>query len=297
MQRMNATLANPLLPPPVRIALALMAAGAMSACAPSGLEARRTEARSLAAHAGWERVAIDSGRFVLIAHRPHPVQRVDTLSVYIEGDGLAWLSRSEPSRDPTPLDSVALGLALRQPSGAAVHLARPCQFTLDPERRNCSKQYWTSHRFAGEVVDSMSRAIDRLKADQGAQGLELVGYSGGGAIATLLAARRGDVERLITVAGNLDPAAWTRLHRITPLEGSLDPVDVAPALSKLEQIHLAGAKDRELPAELAEGWLRRLRTPSAARLQVVPDFDHHCCWVEAWPTLYPDPAPRPDPAR
>ena len=102
MQRMNATLANPLLPPPVRIALALMAAGAMSACAPSGLEARRTEARSRAAHAGWERVAIDSGRFVLIAHRPHPVQRVDTLSVYIEGDGLAWLSRPEALPPRTP---------------------------------------------------------------------------------------------------------------------------------------------------------------------------------------------------
>mgnify|MGYP001765478085 FL=1 len=293
---MKATLANSLLAPPVRLVLALMAAGATSACAPTGLEARRTEARSLAAHAGWERVAIDSGRFVLIAHRPRPVQRVERLSVYIEGDGLAWLSRSEPSRDPTPLDPVALGLALRHPSGAAVHLGRPCQFTLDMERRNCSNKYWTSHRFAPEVVDSIDHALDRIKADHGAQALELVGYSGGGAIAALVAARRDDVERLITVAGNLDPAAWTRMHRITPLEGSLDPVVVAPALSELEQIHLSGAKDRELPAELAQGWLRHLRSPSAASLRIVPDFDHHCCWVEAWPMLYPGLASRAAPA-
>ena len=276
----------------VKIALALLVAGAMTACTPAGLEARRDESRRLAERSGWERLAIDAGHFVLIAHRPPAQQGAQTLSVYIEGDGLAWLGRSEPSLDPTPLDPLALRMALGHPSGAAVHLARPCQFTMQAEGRNCSARYWTTHRFSAEVVASMNRAIDRLKADHGARALELVGYSGGGAIAALVGARRDDVARLITVAGNLDHAAWTRLHRLTPLVGSLNPAEWAPVLANRWQIHLSGAEDREVPPELAEAWVRRTGSTATTSLRVVPGFDHHCCWAESWPALYPRPVPR-----
>lgn len=271
----------------IRSALALMIASCIAACSQIGLEARRSESRTLAVRAGWERLAIDSGHFVLIAHRPRALRRVETLSIYIEGDGLAWLGRSEPSRDPTPLDPLALRMALRQPTGAAVHLARPCQFLLETEGRNCRTKYWTSHRFSEEVVVSTNRAIDRLKADHGAQAIELVGYSGGGAIAALIAARRDDVARLVTVAGNLDHAAWTRLHRLTALGGSLNPVESAPALATLQQVHLSGGKDRETPTTLAQEWVRRTGPSATRSLRVIADFDHHCCWAEAWPELYP----------
>lgn len=274
----------------VPILLACLSVVALSACAPSGLEARRADARAVAADAGWRRVSIDAGAFTLIAHQARTVWPARTLSVYLEGDGLAWLNRAQPSFDPTPLDPVALHLALRQPSGTTVHLSRPCQFTLGAERRNCSNKYWTSHRFAPEVVDAMSTAIDQLKAAHSAQGIELIGYSGGGAIAALLAARRGDVVRLITVAGNLDHAAWTRLHRISPLSASLNAADAAPALAHMRQVHFVGAKDREVPPELAQSWIQRLHPNTSATLRVVPGFDHSCCWAEAWPTLYPTPA-------
>lgn len=36
---------------------------------------------------------------------------LDTLRVYIEGDGLAWISKTEQSLDPTPLNPLALRLA------------------------------------------------------------------------------------------------------------------------------------------------------------------------------------------
>jgi hypothetical protein len=44
-------------------------------------------------------------------------------------------------------------------------------------------------------------------------------------VASLVAARRHDVVRLVTVAGNLDHLAWTTLHGVSPLTGSLNPAD------------------------------------------------------------------------
>jgi hypothetical protein len=45
---------------------------------------------------------------------------------YQSGDGLAWLSSDVPSSDPTPLDPLALRLALAKPARNAAYLARPC---------------------------------------------------------------------------------------------------------------------------------------------------------------------------
>jgi pimeloyl-ACP methyl ester carboxylesterase len=113
----------------------------------------------------------------------------------------------------------------------------------------------------------------------------LVGYSGGGAVAALVAARRDDVARLITVAANLDHAAWTTHHRLAPLRGSLNPADLAQRLEVLPQVHLAGAKDRVVPPAIAESYLGRMDDRSRARLVVVEGADHDCCWVAAWPDL------------
>src|SRR3546814_2839304 len=65
---------------------------------------------------------------------------------------------------------------------------------------------WTSARFSDGVIVSMSDALDRLKEEAGASSLDLVGYSGGGGVAVLLAARRRDVVSIVTIAGNLDQA-------------------------------------------------------------------------------------------
>ena len=55
-----------------------------------------------------------------------------------------------------------------------------------------------------KVVRVSKQAIDTLKQQFQSEEIVLVGYSGGGAIAALVAARRADVADLISVAGNLD---------------------------------------------------------------------------------------------
>lgn len=256
-------------------------------------EERRVIADSLAVGHDWQAGVLPVDGFDLVAYAPRRIQAADTLTVYIEGDGFAWVTGVRPSSDPTPRDPLALRLALAQPFGNAAYLARPCQY-VDAARSGCRQRYWTGSRFAAEVVHAESLALDSLKRRFGAQRLTLVGYSGGGAIAALLAARRGDVERLITVAGNLDHRAWTAHHRILPLAGSLSPSDETEALRGVRQWHFAGDKDMVIPPGLAKGYAQRFPVGAQPVVQVESGFDHRCCWAESWPRLYRMAAGHPD---
>jgi pimeloyl-ACP methyl ester carboxylesterase len=239
----------------------------------------------LAAGAGWRWQYLAAGQFDL-ASAVRPGQAA-LATVYLEGDGFAFVTPGQPSMDPTPQDPVALRLALAHPAGGGVAwLARPCQYSQEDRGRGCSQPLWTTRRWAPEVLTASNAALDRLKAQLGAQRLVLVGYSGGGALAALLAARRDDVVGLITVAANLDLAAWVARDRLAPLVGSLDPaLEAAPRLGRLRQWHFSGAEDRVTGADLARAFARRLPAGTPVRLETVPGFDHECCWVRDWRRL------------
>ncbi|MDC8757874.1 alpha/beta fold hydrolase [Janthinobacterium fluminis] len=256
----------------------------LAACAAPAPDTRREHADSLAAAAGWQRLTLPADDFVLAAYGPAAAAG-PTLTVYIEGDGLAWLSRARASDDPTPRRPLALELALRHGQGPAAYLARPCQYVDAEARRGCDVAYWTGRRFAPQVVAASSQAIDALKRRYGATQLVLVGYSGGGAVAALVAARRSDVARLVTVAGNLDHAAWTALHGVPPLAGSLNAADDWAALQHIPQWHFIGASDGNVGAGIAAAYAARFPAARRPHLQVVPGFDHSCCWAEQWPAL------------
>lgn len=205
------------------------------------------------------------------------------LTVYIEGDGRAWVNPWQPSTDPTPTDPLALRLAASDPSRPLLYLARPCQFVTFA---GCADRLWTSGRMSPEVVAVYQQLLDDALHRAGSAKLALVGYSGGGALAALLAERRHDVAWLVTVAGNLDLAAWARLRNLAPLSDSLDPADDAAAIEGLTQVHFAGGDDDVVPPAVAKSFLRRFRRGTGARLIVVPHFDHGCCWAAAWPQLF-----------
>jgi pimeloyl-ACP methyl ester carboxylesterase len=91
-------------------------------------------------------------------------------------------------------------------------------------------------------VDSANIALDQLKTRAGSvDRLILIGFSGGGALAALLAERRNDVAGLVTVAANLDLDQWVRAKNLTPLRESLDPAVDAVRLAKLPQVHFVGS--------------------------------------------------------
>src|SRR5690606_20500543 len=109
----------------------------------------------------------------------------------------------------------------------------PCQFLSSAELQACSIDDWTDARFAEKWVARTNAAIDDAKRATKVSHVVLAGYSGGGVMAALIAARRNDVGALLTVASPLDHAAWTRLHGVSPLSASLNPVSVKEKLFRL----------------------------------------------------------------
>lgn len=278
--------------------LAILLAG----CAGDPLQ----HADGLASGAAFQREEIDTGRFVLTTYvkaRPAPT----VLRVYIEGDGRAWLSRTQVSPDPTPHEAMGLQLALSDARAntatntaagtatdtangtALLYLARPCQFTPMARNPACGPAYWTGLRYAPEVVDAMNQALSQYVARFKPARLELVGYSGGGAIAVLLAARRQDVSAIRTIAGNLDHVAVNRWHQVSQMPGSLNPIDVAAQVARIPQLHVGGAEDAVITPAITRSFVAK--AGHCAALAIIPGMAHESDWASRWPALLQLPLP------
>jgi hypothetical protein len=249
------------------------------------IEQRTSTSNQLAENQSWHPEMIVTDSFDLMSYQPIQIMAATVLTVYIEGDGFAWRTRSVVSTDPTPINPIGLKFALNHPNGNAAYLARPCQYVGGNHARGCDKSYWTDKRFAEKVIAASNQAITALKKKFGATQLQLVGYSGGGAIAALLAARRDDVIRLMTVAGNIDHQAWINAKQLSPLTGSLNPTDYWRELSTIEQIHFTGGRDPIIGTFVAQSYKRHFSDDKNITIITLPNFDHHCCWVEQWNTL------------
>jgi len=119
---------------PVLCAAALL----ISACVDLSYEKRLMRAEDLSTRARWEKIRISSEPFVLTAYAPASVSG-DTLTVYIEGDGLAWIGRPTTSGNPTSVNPMGLKLAVRDPAGTLSCLAHPCQFVAVQDRSGCAR--------------------------------------------------------------------------------------------------------------------------------------------------------------
>ncbi|MBP2228879.1 dienelactone hydrolase [Azospirillum agricola] len=266
------------------------------ACA--GPSARRDGADALAATAGLMPGTVPAGPFALAVWQR--TAKASALSLYIEGDGLAWLDRSRPSPDPTPVEPVALRLAALDPTPAVAVLARPCQYRRaapQPQPLCDDPRWWTERRFTPATLAALEQAVDVLKERAGAERLHLIGFSGGGALATLLAARRSDVASLRTVAGNLEPAWIDRLHGVDTPSGTLSPLAGAERLSQVPQIHFSGLRDRVVPPEIAERFTEAVGRPGRSTACIRHErtaAGHTDGWAQAWPALLARPLPACD---
>lgn len=257
----------------------------LGACAQVPSVSERVDfANSITLQQGWKPEEIKADLFTLRAYLPYVPKKTEILNVYIEGDGLAWVNSSTPSFDPTPANPLALKLALLD-TNASAYLARPCQFTGAEQQLGCAKKYWTSHRFAPEVIAASNEGVDQLKLRFSANQVRLIGYSGGGAVAALVAARRNDVVQLVTVAGNLDHAAWTRQHRMSSLSGSLNPAEAWERLQDIPQRHYVGGKDTVIDESVVNAYVARYPMNKKPIIITIATFDHHCCWESFWPTI------------
>ncbi|CAA7625977.1 alpha/beta hydrolase [Magnetospirillum sp. SS-4] len=251
------------------------------------VEKRGADADAIAASARMTKATLRTDSFTLMSYS-HLGRPGEPLTVYIEGDGRAWTTRTQLSLNPTPDNPLALRLAVRDPAANVAYLGRPCQYVDLGRERHCHDAYWSSKRFAPEVIAATDQAVEQLKARAGASGLHLVGYSGGGAVAALLAARRPDVLSLRTVAGNLDHVALHNHHRVTQIPASLNPIDVAPRLARLPQIHYSGGRDTVVPGFIAARYAQRSGDGSCVRLSTMSGATHEDGWAERWTSALKD---------
>ena len=164
--------------------------------------------------------------------------------IYIEGDGAAFTADGRPSMNPTPKGTLLREIAFGDEHENVVYLARPCQFVKDVQ---CEQKYWTTARFAPEVVSSEAQAV---KVVSGGQKVTLVGFSGGAQIAGLMAVTEKDlnIQKMVTIGGNLDHLAWTKYHHLPSLSESLNLADYKDLYAKIPQKHYIGEKDKVIPS-------------------------------------------------
>jgi hypothetical protein len=233
---------------------------------------------SLAAEAGFEPLRLADTNMRAFMRRGDTA-RSAIATIYIESDGAPWRRPDEPPWDPTPHRFTVLAMASADVGSAVAYVGRPCQFLPEAELAGCDGGLWTGARFGETAIAATDRAVESAKAALGASRVNLVGYSGGGALAVLVASRRVDVACLVTVVAPLDTVAWTDAIGVSRLRESFNPVDVADRLSAVRQNHLAGARDTLVPSSTVARYLSRA---PAAKFVEIDNFDHECCWEREW---------------
>jgi len=189
--------------------------------------------------------------------------------IYIEGDGHAFNSKGRATQDPTPKGTLVRELAFGDNNSNVIYLSRPCQYIKSPI---CSKRYWTTARFAPEIIDA---EYDAIKQIVGNNPVILVGFSGGAQVVGLIASTKSDlnIKKIITIAGNLDHSIWTEHHRLPPLNESMNLVDYQEQFFKIPQIHYAGQNDNIIPIALTEQFIK-----NKSLIIIVPNATHNSGW-------------------
>lgn len=202
-----------------------------------------------------------------------------TLHVYIDGDGTPWERNRWIAKDPTSRNPLILKMMSQDPA-SAILLGRPCYHGVNDSA--CSPKDWTSHRYSKQVVTSMVQALKGWAVQNNYQELVIIGFSGGGALAVLIAPYLKTVTKVVTVSANLDVDGWSEHHGYLPLSDSLNPIDLPPLPSYIKQFHFAGLQDKNVPPEIIKKFSKRQKY---SVFIPVAEFNHYCCWADNWKSL------------
>ena len=246
----------------------------------SNLESRQERAQRLAISAKLIPIILNTTTFKLQGYGKFE-KPGEPLEVFIEGDGLAYITRSRPSKNPTPIIPVSLQLATISSNPNILYIARPCQYTEIVSQINCTVKSWTTSRFSEKAIEAVNQAVEFGIKKAQAPLVHLVGYSGGGAVAVLVAARRRDIGSVRTLAGYLDHKKLNKVKKVTPLYGSLDPMKIAHLISDIPQHHISGARDKIIPKWIGEEFAMAVGNSRCA-LTKIADATH----TEGWPKLW-----------
>lgn len=197
--------------------------------------------------------------------------------IYIEGDGRPWLRPDTVANDPVTKKPLMLRLMLKDPS-PSIYLGRPC-YNQHATKNVCHPYFWTHGRYSEEVVSSLSDTLKQLISQYHISKLTLIGHSGGGTLAMLLAERIRQTSAVVTLAGNLDINAWADEHGYSRLLGSLNPAERKPIPNHIRQYHFLGGNDQMITESMISPLISRQEN---SKLYVLKDYGHDCCWHTDW---------------
>jgi hypothetical protein len=104
----------------------------------------------------------------------------------------------------------------------------------------------------GSAPESLWRSLHCLVITSGI----LINVPCGCALAVPIAARRTDIVSIGTVPRNLDDEFANRLHPISPMPRSENPVDFASRVAAISQVQFSGTGDRVVPPVVAQRFVR-----------------------------------------
>jgi hypothetical protein len=248
------------------------------------LENRKQLIKKLASENKFKEILIDAPNFKIYS-QSKVLDKTKPTNVYLEGDGFAFENVNKISKNPTPIDPVAMTMATEDKTGNnVIYIARPCQYTFDSR---CDNKYWSTARFSKEVIISIDFSISYLLEKNGIlnEKINLIGYSGGGAVATIIGSIRKDVASIRTVAGNLDHNMVNNFHKVTPLYESLNPAFIADKISNIPQIHFTSQKDDIVPSFIAGAFAKDVGNNACVRVFELEKPTHYSGWSENWNKL------------
>ncbi len=199
--------------------------------------------------------------------------------LYIGGNShMSGVLSSPEKRDP-----IALRFAAQDPKSNVIYLAQACQYV--GHSKDCPKEYMANKRHAPEVIAAFNTALNNIRGYNDVTGFHIVGYDGGAAIASALAATRKDVLSLRTVGGILDTQFYAHINNTPFSTDSLNPIDIASQLTMIPQHHFVGQLDTEVPPAIYHSFAQAMGETSCSQFTLVPDASHQDGWVEQWRTL------------
>jgi hypothetical protein len=226
-------------------------------------------------------VTVQGTQFAHAVVVPGDQKSAPTLWVFLEGDGQPWVDGGRRiARDPSPKIPMAFDLFTAS-SVPRVYLGRPCYFSHAKDV-GCNPSLWTSARYGKAAVASIASALEKLLRENSTCSVILVGYSGGGTLAYLVAPRIPAVSAVVTISGNLDIDAWTREHHFVPLSESDNPATVSALDRRITQIAIVGGRDVNVPRSSLREFLDRQQPQE---VWIYDDHDHACCWRRDWPSI------------
>ena len=250
----------------------------------SSCSGKYTKAIKIANTAGLKSAVLQTSKFNIQSFY-RLTKRGGPLTIYIEGDGQGWLTRTQPSMNPTPRNPLALRMAALDQSQNVIYLARPCMYVDLRLEKLCRVPYWTHKRFAKIIILAIDEAINIVASRFKTKNIHLIGYSGGGAVVAMLAARRKDISSIRTVAGYMDHVALNRKVKVSPLIGSLDPIRAAPRLKTTPQIHYSGKQDKRVPSWVLHNFSKAVGDSNCVTIRKV-NATHEEGWEKIWEKVW-----------